>query len=272
MSKSRDIYYVSGSTGILAKNMGQALLAQFSGINFVEEFFPFIRTIDEAEEVLQKILKQSQGRHPIVFSTLFVEELNDVFKTPEIHFFNICDEFLDILEHLLDEKALRVPGSSRQHDDMIMSKRVNAIHFTISHDDGISMKDYDEADLILVGVSRTGKTPVSVYLATQMGLKTANYPLVEENLNKLYLPPEVLRNRGHVAAISTSAQMLHDFRESRYKGSRYAQFATCVWELEQARKICLKHDIPMIVSDGRSIEETATQIIQDLQFKVATRF
>ena len=125
------------------------------------------------------------------------------------------------------------------------------------------MKDYDKADMILIGVSRTGKTPVSIYLATQMSMKTANYPLVKEDLNELHLPPEVVRNRGRVAAVSASAQMLHNFRESRYKGSVYAQFATCVWELDQAMKICRKYAIPIVFSDGRSIEETATQILQE---------
>ena len=272
MSPTRDVYYVSGNTGILAKNMGKALLSQCPGIDFAEQFFPFIRTVEEARSVLDKILEQSVGSRPLVFSTLFDQELNDVFNNPEIHFLNICDGFLFRLEGLLHEKALRVPGSSRQHDDMMMSKRVNAIHFSISHDDGTNLKDYNEADLILVGVSRTGKTPVSIYLATQMGIKTANYPLVEEDLNGLYLPPEVVKNRGRVAAISTSARMLHAFRENRYKGSRYAQLATCIRELDQAGKICRKYSLPVIVSDGRSIEETATQIIQELDLNVATRF
>jgi [pyruvate, water dikinase]-phosphate phosphotransferase / [pyruvate, water dikinase] kinase len=272
MWKSRDVYYVSGNTGILAKNMGKALLAQFPDITFNEELIPFIRTEEEARAALGKILTQSCGRSPIVLSTLFIKHFNDLFNTPEIEFLNICDNFLGQLEKILEIKALRAPGFSRILDDTTMTKRVNAIQFSISHDDGTSMQDYDQADIILVGVSRSGKTPVSVYLATQMGVKTANYPLVDDDLNRLQLPTEVVRNIQRIAGLSTSPQMLHMFRENRYQGSRYADLSTCMRELNQAREIFRKYSIPVIFSDGRSIEETATQITQALQLNVATTF
>ncbi|MDR3630263.1 MAG: pyruvate, phosphate dikinase/phosphoenolpyruvate synthase regulator [Desulfocapsaceae bacterium] len=272
MEKTINVYYISGNTGILARNLGKALLAQFPGITFHGESFPFIRTEEDARAARRRILTQSLDSRPIVFSTVFVRKLNDIFNTPEIHFLNVCEGFLLRLEYLLEARALRLPGSSRQHDDMIMAKRVNAIQFSIAHDDGTNLKDYDEADLILIGVSRSGKTPVSIYLATQMGMKTANYPLVEEDLQRRRLPPEVIRNRGRVAAISTSARMLHVFRENRYKGSRYARLATCAEELEQARELCQLHKIPVIISSGRSIEETATQIVHELGLKAAITF
>jgi [pyruvate, water dikinase]-phosphate phosphotransferase / [pyruvate, water dikinase] kinase len=264
MGKTREVYYVSGSTGILAKNTGKALLAQFPEISFIEESFPFIRTEAEAQAVIEKILKQSPGRHPLVFSTLFIKKLNDIFDIPEIEFLNICDHFLDRLEKILQTKALRVPGFSRHLDDLTATKRVNAIQFTVSHDDGTGVKDYDQADLILVGVSRSGKTPVSVYFATQMGVKTANYPLVDEDLAESRLPPEVVRNIQRVAGLSTSPQMLHVFRESRFKGSKYADISTCTKEINRAKIIFQQYNIPIFFSDGRSIEEMATQINQKL--------
>lgn len=270
MWKSRDVYYVSGNTGILAKNMGKALLAQFPDFTFNEESFPFIRTEEEARTVLNKILTQS--RHPIVFSTLFIRKLNDIFDISEIEFLNICDHFLVRLEKSLEIKALRAPGYSRHLDDLTITKRVNAIQFTVSHDDGTGIMDYDQADLILVGVSRSGKTPVSVYFATQMGVKTANYPLVEEDLNAFRLPPEVVRNTQRVAGLSTSPQMLHIFRENRYKGSKYADLSTCTKEINQAKAIFQKYNIPIFFSDGKSIEETATQITHELKLNTATNF
>jgi [pyruvate, water dikinase]-phosphate phosphotransferase / [pyruvate, water dikinase] kinase len=272
MGKTREVYYVSGNTGILAKNTGKALLAQFPEISFIEESFPFIRTKEEAQAVLEKILKQSPGRRPLVFSTLFIKKLNEIFDIPGVEFLNICDHFLVRLEDILETKALRVPGFSRHLDDLTVTKRVNAIQFTVSHDDGTGVKDYDQADLILVGVSRSGKTPVSVYFATQMGVKTANYPLVEEDLNGLRLPHEVVRNIQRVAGLTTSPQMLHIFRENRYKGSKYADLSTCAKEINQAKTIFQNYKIPIFFSDGRSIEETATQITQELQLNVATSF
>jgi [pyruvate, water dikinase]-phosphate phosphotransferase / [pyruvate, water dikinase] kinase len=270
--KTKDVYYVSGSTGILAKNMGKALLGQFPEINFHEESFPFIRTEDEARAVLKKILQRSSENSPLVFSTLFFKELNAIFDTPEVDFFNIFDYFLGNLESLLEEKALREPGFSRHLDDTLIAKRVNAIQYTISHDDGIGTKDYDQADILLVGVSRAGKTPVSVYLATQMGLKTANYPLVDEDLKGFKLPQDVVRNIQRVVGLSTTPQMLHVFRESRYKGSRYAEMSTCSKEIKEAREIFLKYNVPVIYTEGKSIEETATQITQELKLNIVTTF
>lgn len=272
MLKSRNIYYISGNTGILAKNLGKALLAQFPDIDFIEELFPFIRTTSEAEAALEKILNQSTVPPPLVFSTLLIKELNAVFDTPEVDFLNVFDHFLGHLEDVLGSKAMRVPGFSRHLDDTTMTKRVNAIEFSISHDDGMGMMDYDEADLILVGVSRSGKTPVSVYLATQMGVKTANYPLVEDDLIQFELPAEVAANIHRVVGLSTSAQTLHVFRETRYKGSKYAQITTCLKEISQANKIFEKYGVPVVLTEGSSIEEIATQIIQQLQLNVTTSF
>jgi len=148
-----------------------------------------------------------------------------------------------------------------------MAKRVSAIQYCIAHDDGSCIKDYDEAEVILLGVSRSGKTPVSVYLATQMGIKTANYPLVCDDLNAGRLPADIVRNKKRAIGLSTTPEILHHIREKRYKDSSYAKLATCANELNQARQIFLQYEIPIIMSDGRSIEETATQVTQALALK-----
>lgn len=268
MWKSKDVYFVSGNTGILAKDMGKALLCQFPEVSFNEELIPFIRTESQARKALERILQQSAGRYPIIFSTLFSKSLNNIFDTPEVEFLNICDHFLERLEEILEVKPIREAGTARALDDNAMTRRVNAIHYSIAHDDGTATKDYDEADLIIVGVSRSGKTPVSVYLATQMGLKTANFPLVDDNLGTCRLPPEIIRNKNRVVGLSTTPDMLHSFREKRYQGSTYAKIATCATELKQSDQIFLKYQIPVVFSDGRSIEETATQVAQELRSKM----
>ncbi|MBW6519447.1 MAG: pyruvate, phosphate dikinase/phosphoenolpyruvate synthase regulator [Desulfoarculaceae bacterium] len=267
MWKSKDVYFLSGSTGILAEDFGKTLLCQFPEISFNEEKIPFIRTEQDAWNAREHILRQSSGRHPLVFSTIMNPELINILDAPEIEIFNICDTYLTRLEELLEAKALRESGFSRLLDDTTMAKRVSAIQYCISHDDGTSTNDYDEAEVILLGVSRSGKTPVSVYLATQMGIKTANYPLICDDLNIYRLPPDIVRNKKRVVALSTSPEILHYIREKRYKGSSYAKLATCVNELNQAHQIFLKYDIPVIMSDGRSIEETATQVAQELTIK-----
>jgi hypothetical protein len=247
--------------------MGKALLCQFPEVNFNEELIPFIRTESQARKTVQRILTQSAGRYPVVFSTLFSKNLNHIFDTPEVEFLNICDHFLVKLEEVLETKPLRESGTARALDDNVMTNRVNAIHYSIAHDDGTGTRDYDEADLIIVGVSRSGKTPISVFLATQMGIKTANYPLVDDDLQAGRLPSEIIRNKNRVVGLSITPEMLHSFREKRYQGSNYAKLATCSSELRLSDQIFLKYQFPVVFSDGRSIEETATQVAQELGLK-----
>ena len=264
MWKSKDIYYVSDSTGILAINLGQSLICQFPEISFHEEKFPFIKTASDAEKTIHYILKKSTGRRPIIFSTLVSPKLRAIFNHPEVELFDVCDVFLGRLEQCLEAKALGLPGYSRHVDDGSMTRRVEAIHYCLGHDDGTKFDEYHEADVILLGVSRSGKTPVCVYLATHMGLKAANYPLTAQNLNLYTLPEELRRNRKKTVGLTIAPEILSTVREKRYPGSNYAKRSTCIQELEQAQQIFQKYHIPVVNTSGRSIEELATQISQEI--------
>jgi regulator of PEP synthase PpsR (kinase-PPPase family) len=264
MAQKRDIYYISGSTGILAKDIGRALLSQFPDSAFNEELIPFITCVQEAQLAKEKILLHSQNHPPLVLSTLLSKELNAVFNIPEIHFLSLFDHFLVQVEDFLATEAMWLSGASRTPSQEKMVKRVEAIHYTIDHDDGASTKDYDDADIILLGVSRSGKTPVSVFLATQMGIKTANYPLVREELDAYRLPDYILKNREKVVALSTSPKLLHKYRENRYAGTNYASLENCSGEVHMANSLYMNHRIPVIIGDGKSIEEMAMQVIQEL--------
>ena len=264
MWKSKDVYYVSDSTGILATNLGQALICQFPEISFHEEKLPFIKTIADAEKTINYILKQSTGRRPIIFSTLVSPKLRAIFNHPEVELFDVCDAFLERLEHCLEAKALGLPGYSRHVDDGSMTRRVEAIHYCLGHDDGTKFDEYNEADVILVGVSRSGKTPVSVYMATHMGLKAANYPLTTQNLDQYTLPDGLRNNRKKAVGLTIAPEILSAIREKRYPNSNYAKRSTCIQELQQAQQIFQKYKIPVINTSGRSIEELATQISQEI--------
>ena len=264
MWSSKDIYYISDSTGILATNLGQALICQFPEVNFYEEKFPFIRTVAEAKKTMNHIMKRSGGRRPIIFSTILDPGVRAVFDSPEVEYFEAYGLFLERLETCLETQAVREPGFARHPTDVSMNKRVEAIHYCLAHDDGTKVSEYDEADVILLGVSRAGKTPVSVFLATQMGLKSANFPLTSEYLNRYRVPEMIRQNLSRVVALTTSAQQLHSAREKRYPGSKYAKLSTCVEELKQAEQIYMKSHIPTVSSAGKSIEETATQVMQEL--------
>lgn len=258
----QDVYYVSGSTAILAEDMGRALLAQFPGIRFREEKIPFIQTPDDAQRALTQILQHSEGTRPLVFCTIMDQQTRDVFDCPEVMFFDIFLNTLELMESALNIQARREPGYSRHFTISRMDKRVDAIHFSLEHDDGTKPADYDEAEIILIGVSRSGKTPVSIYLATHMELKAANFPLTADHLGKHELPREIVRNRKRAVGLSCSPQYLHTIREKRYAGSTYASLANCTRELQQARQLYQHHNLKVINVEGRSIEELAVQAIQ----------
>ncbi len=262
MGKTRDVYYVSGSTAILAEDMGKALLAQFQGIRFREEKIPFIHTSEDAQKALDHILSQSRGHSPLVFCTIMNEQTLKVFDCEEIEFYDIFLNTLERLESSLNAEAIREPGYSRHFTIPKMNKRVDAIHFSLEHDDGTKTNEYENADIILVGVSRSGKTPVSIYLATHMQLKAANFPLTEDHLDDYELPRNVARNRQRVIGLTCSPRYLHKIREKRYSGSYYASLANCTGELNQARRLFTQHNITVLNVEGRSIEELAVQAVQ----------
>ena len=264
MWSSKDVYYISDSTGILATNLGQALICQFPEINFHEEKFPFVLNSEEAKKILDYILKKSSGRRPLIFSTIMTKEIRAVFDSPEVEFFDAFEIFMTRLEGCLEAKALGVPGFSRHIDNLTMAKRVEAIHYCLEHDDGVNMHELDEAEVILLGVSRSGKTPVSVYLATQMGLKSANFPLTAEYLTEYTLPEEIIRNRKRAIGLTTTPEVLHNVREKRYADSNYAKRSTCSEEIQTAETIFHNHQIPIVSTAGKSIEEVATQVSQEL--------
>jgi hypothetical protein len=264
MWSSKDVYYISDSTGILATNLGQALICQFPEINFHEEKFPFVLNKEEAQKILKYILKRSSGRRPLIFSTIMTKEIRAVFDAPEVELFDAFEIFMTRLEGCLEAKALGVPGFSRHIDNLTMAKRVEAIHYCLEHDDGVNIHELDEAEVILLGVSRSGKTPVSVYLATQMGLKSANFPLTTEYLTEYTLPEEIIRNRKRAIGLTTTPEVLHNVREKRYADSNYAKRSTCSEEIQTAETIFHNHKIPIVSTAGKSIEEVATQVSLEL--------
>ncbi|MGB3211934.1 MAG: kinase/pyrophosphorylase [Desulforhopalus sp.] len=189
MINQRDIYYISGNTTMLAKDMGKALLSRLPDNHLKEERIPFVRNAVDAAKALEKTQSQSKGRYPIIISSLFDEQQNAFFDGTELHLFTICEKL-----------PAKIP------DDTTPAHRVNAIHYTMAHDDGTGIKDYDEAELIIVGVSRSGRTPVSVFITAQHGIKTANHPRVEKDLNSCHLPAAGRRNRQKARGRSNTSR------------------------------------------------------------------
>jgi [pyruvate, water dikinase]-phosphate phosphotransferase / [pyruvate, water dikinase] kinase len=264
MWTSKDVYYISDSTGTLVSNLGKSLICHFPEINFSEEIIPYVKTVDDARRVMKSIMKQSSGRIPIIFSSIVDPEVRKVLNTAEVEFVDAFESFLCRLEDCLEAKALRVAGMAHQADDQELDKRVEAIHFCLAHDDGTKQEEYEEADVIIIGVSRAGKTPVSVYLSTHMGLKSANLPLTNKYLESYKLPEAVVKNRKRVVGLTTNPELLREIRERRFPNSNYARLSTCTAEIKQAEQLFFSYQIPVINSVGKSIEELAAQVVQHL--------
>lgn len=264
MWTSKYIYYVSDSTGILAETLGRALTCQFPAISFTEHTFPFITTVEEAQQTLEQILRESSGLRPVIFSTLMNPDVRDIFDHANVEFFDGFASHLNRLADCLEAKPLRVPGYTHHQEDTELDARVEAINYCMAHDDGSKPNEYDQADVIILGVSRAGKTPVSVYLATHMGIKTANFPLTTEYLSTYHLPDQIIKNKDRAVGLMATPEILHQIREKRYSNSNYAKISTCREEVQQAQQTFLKYNIPYISSSKKSIEEISAQICKEL--------
>src|SRR5215471_7433865 len=191
----RTVYFISDGTGITAQMLGHSLLTQFEGVEFAQVTLPFVDSTEKAEECVARIEADaaSGNGQPIVFSTLVNQELRAIVRKANALVLDFFETFIDPLEAGLGQKSSHTIGRSHSAmDKKEYQQRIEAINFAMAHDDGASHRELGQADVILVGVSRSGKTPTSLYLAMQFGVKAANYPLIPEDFDRMKLP-EALR-------------------------------------------------------------------------------
>ena len=261
------VFFLSDSTGISAETMGNALLIQFPGLRFERTVVPFISSVEEAAEIvarLDKVLDESP-RTPLVFTTAANDEVRQALhrtRCPVIDFFDL---HLRPVEEILGVRGAREAALLHGVGDIQRyNSRMQAIEYSIEHDDGQSVRGLEKADVILLAPSRCGKTPTSMYLALQHGLFVANYPLVEEDLSTTDLPGPVRDLRDRCFGMTTTPQRLAAIREERRPGSRYASLDQCTFELRRTGEIYKRHRLPVIDSSTKSVEEISTMILQRL--------
>src|SRR6185503_17352178 len=148
--------------------------------------------------------------------------------------------------------------------------RIDAINFAMAHDDGLTQKDYERSDVILVAPSRCGKTPTCLYMALQHGLFAANYPLTDEDLEQARLPEMLAKFQPKLYGLTSEAERLHRVRSERRPGSRYASLEQCAYELRQAEQLFARHNIPVVNSADKSVEEIAVVVMQDKNLRRQT--
>jgi len=270
MTQRRTVFFVSDGTGITAQMLGQSLLTQFEGLEFNQVTLPFVDSVDKAHECLQRIERESlrADGQPIVFSTFVNSDVREVVRGANALFVDLFEVFIGPLETCLGVKSSHTIGRSHSAADKQEYKhRIEAVNFAMAHDDGASHRELGDADVILVGVSRSGKTPTSLYLALQFGVKAANYPLIPEDFSRKALPEALHSFKHKLYGLSIAAERLHEIRHERRPNSQYSDPDNCRREIAQAEAMMRREGIRWINSTAKSIEEIATTIVRELSLQ-----
>ena len=263
----RTVFFVSDGTGITAETFGHSVLTQFN-LRFRQVRMPFVDTLEKAHATAQRLNEAfvTDGKRPIVFSTLVKRDLSAVIRATNVVYMDLIDTFVKPLEQEFGVKSTHSIGRSHNIADSDDYKnRIEAINFSLAHDDGQSHQNLVSADVILVGVSRSGKTPTSLFLAMQYGIKAANYPLIPEDFERGKLPSGLLSYRSKIFGLSITPERLSEVRNERRPGSKYAAIENCRYEVNEAELMMRREGIRWMSSTTKSIEEIATTILQEIK-------
>ncbi|AVR97204.1 posphoenolpyruvate synthetase regulatory kinase/phosphorylase PpsR [Pseudoduganella armeniaca] len=264
---ARTVFFVSDGTGITAETFGHSVLTQFE-LRFRQIRLPFIDTVDKARDAARKIneMAAADGQRPIIFSTLVQAELSSIIRQCNGMHMDLFQTFVAPLELELGVKSTHTIGRSHNIVDSEEYKnRIEAINFSLAHDDGQSHKNLAEADVILVGVSRSGKTPTSLYLAMQYGIKAANYPLIPDDFERGRLPSALYDYKPKIFGLTITPERLTEIRNERRAGSKYASLENCRYEVNEAEMMMKREGIRWLSSTTKSIEEISTTILQEIK-------
>ena len=261
---TRTVFFLSDQTGVTAETLGHSLLTQFDGQGFRQVTLPFIDSEDKAHEAVLKINQASDedNPRPIVFSTLVQNNLRAIIKEARGLYLDIFDAFLEPLEDELQQKATQVAGRAHGMSDInAYMNRIEATNFALANDDGGANRNYDSADVILVGVSRSGKTPTCLYLALQYGVYAANFPLTEEEFETGTLPPILLSQKQKLFGLMIAPERLRQIRKERRALGKYSSAQQVRFELRETEKIFKRYGIPYVDTTEFSIEEISSRIL-----------
>ncbi len=260
------LYLISDATGESVQTIARACAVQFEDIEVVEHLWPMVRS----ERALQTVIEELEAEPGLVLYTILNPELEkrliDFCRLNQLPCISVLEPFINAMTHYFGSKVRGLPGRQHEMDEDYFT-RIDAINFVIAHDDGQGTVNLGQADVILVGVSRTSKTPTSIYLANR-GIKAANVPIVPGQA----LPPELLTNdRPLVVGLTEDPRQLVEVRRTRLrlqhesKETSYTDPESVRAEVAAARRLCTEQGWPVIDVTRRSIEETAAAIIRLLK-------
>ncbi|SEI38770.1 hypothetical protein SAMN05421831_101184 [Allopseudospirillum japonicum] len=262
----RTAFFISDGTGITAEALGKSLLAQFERIQFEFVTKPYIDTVQKAQALLLVINETAQrdGSRPLIIDTVVDQKIRDVLHSSEAFKIDVFSTFLSPLEQELSSQSSYTVG--RTHaipKDASYKSRIDSVHFALDNDDGARTHQYDKADVILVGVSRCGKTPTCLYMALQFGIRAANYPFTEEDMFDFNLPKALKPYKHKLFGLTIDPQRLAAIRHERRPGTRYSSLTQCEREVHEVEELYRRHAISFVDSTHYSIEEISTRILAE---------
>ncbi|MEH6825544.1 MAG: pyruvate, water dikinase regulatory protein [Motiliproteus sp.] len=266
----RTIFYISDGTGITAVGLGRSLLSQFKQVEFERITLPYVDTLEKVDRIVAQIEARAQldAQPPLLIYTLAAESIRQRLQGCSGYHVDLFGVLIPGLAEQLQQPPANSPGESRANENEEMYRlRGDAVNFTLDNDDGGRHRDYDHADIILTGVSRTGKTPTSLYLALQFGIRTANYPLTSDDLDETQLPKALRNYRHKLYGLTIDADLLAAIRQQRRPDSPYASIRQCYREVDDAQAMLQLNRVPILDVSNLSIEEVATRIIADTGLK-----
>jgi regulator of PEP synthase PpsR (kinase-PPPase family) len=266
----RTAFFLSDRTGITVEMLGHSLLSQFENIPLDKITLPYIDSRAKATSAVRTINERcsADGARPLVFSTLVNPEIRLIINSADALHLDCFSIFIAPLEAELGARSSENMGRSHRVSDPIgYRKRINAINYALEHDDGLSQKDWNRADVTLVGVSRTGKTPTCLYLALQYGIYAANYPLIPEDFQHAELPAQIRNARSKLFGFTIHPERLHEIRSERKPESVYASLGNCEYEVQSAEKLMRRAGIPCLDVTSKSIEELATAVLHEAKLE-----
>lgn len=270
VARRRTVFFVSDRTGITAEALGRSLISQFDGGSFEQTTLPFISSVDKAREAVVRInaVGREDGHRPIVFSTIVDDAVREIIRQSEALYLDFFDTFIGPLERELGMKSSHTAGRAHASaDNAAYIQRIEAVNFALANDDGVTTKDYVHADVVLVGVSRSGKTPTCLYLALQFGVFAANYPLTGDDLDCDRLPEALVPYKAKLYGLTIEPLRLQQIRHHRRPDSRYASSNQVRYEIGQAEDIFRAASVRYMNATHPSIEEIATTILHQTGIK-----
>ena len=261
---NRTVFFLSDSTGITAEVVGDSLLAHFPNIQFDRKVVPYIDSEQKAHDQVRNInaYANTDGQFPIVFASLVDDRVSSIIKEANCVLVDVLNTFLKPLEDALGQLGSNQIGrTSKATADLQYSNRMDAVHFALENDDGGMTRKYSQADIILIGVSRSGKTPTSLYLAMQFGIFCANYPITEDDLEDRRIPSGLKDHQSKLFGLTIDPGRLTSIRQERLSNSRYASPQQCALEVREAEQLYSRAGIPFINTTNVSVEEISTRIL-----------